>query len=259
MIKDTENIENIIEQYVELFRNLLITLLKNKSCDKMDISKNIKNKKKYNYCLHPNYKGNKCKRMVNYPGDLCVFHGKNNNKKDNKTNLDVNKNLFDNPLDENNDSLNDLNETSNKFNNKILDNIDKINNSSNVSLDKLDIPEKMEKLELLSTINIENNKLICRVCKKTLVTQQEINGNICNHCNNVPPLSRNKTLIKCKFCNNNTLSTNGVCNGCLNTSNNIDIKSDKTICPNCNLFKTENQKLCRKCYKKQKRKFNIYF
>lgn len=280
-IIDVIDVECIIENYVNMFRKLLIILLKN---DKI----NIKEKKKYNYCLHLNYKGKKCKRRVKAPGELCIFHKKETNGKkddfdsslskniDNKESfnenvknnlLDKNNNLFnefkdkfleekidngiDNPSDISLDKDKNSFETENKkVNEHILSN--EINNPLIDSLDELNASP--EKINLLNIMNTENNKLICCKCKKALITHQELDRKICNYCNNSLFPSRKKTLIKCKKCNNNTLNIDRICNNCLNKSNGTD---DKTICPCCNLFKIENQKLCRKCYKKQKRKVRI--
>lgn len=259
-----KNMEIIIEQYVNFFRNLLITLLKDKTCCRVDESKDIKNKKKYNYCLHPNYKGKECKRMVRNPGDLCVFHKKNDG---------TNKGLSDyNSLDENNYSLN---ESLNKINKSKKDNgkknilikqIEEKNNTQYNVLNNKYIHNKSdnsehispEKIELLDTINAENDKLTCNECKKTLVTPQEINRNICNLCFDFPLISRNKTLIKCKTCNKNTININGICNRCFYISKNNNIIIDNTICSYCNSLKQQNQKMCRTCYKKQKRKIKIF-
>jgi hypothetical protein len=277
MEKDMENIDIIIEKYVDGFRKLLITLLKNKSCDGVFYSENKRKEKKYNYCSHPNYKGKKCKRMVKKVGDLCIFHKQNKEKY-----LQINYES-DNLLNENNNpsnnSSNGLNKLSNKFINK--DNsykdkpfsekiygkeVDELIQKENISLDKNDVSfEKLinpsnksnknineyedkkrmnfddeyflsnkidnplnvslDKLDLLDIINSENNKLICYKCRKTLITQKEINMKICDYCYNFPHPSRKKTITKCKFCENNTLNIN---------------------------------ETCRSCYKKQKRKITIF-
>lgn len=231
-INTDNNIDSIIEEYVDSFRKLLIIMFKGKN--KIDVYDKIYDKKnKYNYCNHTNYKGKPCKRMVKEKGDTCIFH---------KKKLDIsNKNIS---LDEK-DNL--LDETNNPFNEN-LENVQKRNyeeKSDNFN----------EKDNLLKKINLENNKLICHNCKNILTTQKEIASNQCNYCNNFPSLlSRNKTLVKCKRCNNNTLNFNKICNNCITYDRTEYLRK----CTNCKLNRVSlNKHLCNYCYKKSKRKIII--
>lgn len=253
MEKDIDNIEIIIEKYVDSFKILLITLLKNKSCDGIFYFENKRKEKKYNYCSHPNYKGKPCKRMVKKVGDLCIFHKQNkekhlqiNNESDNLLNKNFNpfnylSNEFINEDNSSknvicNDKLDELIHEENNLLDKKNISFDKLINSSNkkikeygnfddkyISEDKSNILP--QKIDLLNIINTENDKLICYKCKKTLITQKEINIQTCDYCCNFPAPIRKKTLIRCKFCTNNTLNIN---------------------------------ETCRSCYKKQKRKITIF-
>lgn len=245
---DVIDVDTIIEEYVKNFRNLLIALFKGKN--------KINNKKnKHNYCLHINYKGKECKRMVKNKGDACIFHMKKKSKpnennnllhKERKINLNLLNNENHNSSNENINRLNGFDDLSNNsLNNKRNTNdilCDKNNNSLN------------EKDNLLEIINKENNKLTCYKCKGILNTKKEIASNICYYCTNFPCLSRNKTLVKCKNCCNNTLNFNKLCSNCF-----IDDKKESyKICLNCNSNKIQpNQNICNYCYKKQKRKIII--
>lgn len=246
------DIDIVIEEYVNNFRNLLITLLKSKN--KICVNNE---KSKYNYCLHPNYKGKQCKRMVKKKGELCVFHIRKLNKNSNDL-LDENFNLEDNYKEKNKScsfSKNicqlDIKKSDNnlpyrKENNK-KSNLDKNNNFNEINGNEN---------KLLEIINLENNKLICYKCKKTLTTQKEITENICNYCNNFPSLSRNKTLVSCKYCVNNTININNVCNNCSTINNK---KEYLKKCIECKINKVYlNQHLCNYCYKKQKRRIKVF-
>lgn len=281
-----ESIDIIIEEYIDKFRKLLIILLKDKKINNKNV--NIKEKKKYNYCLHPNYKGKKCKRMVKNHGEICIFHKSKSNTTNNNFKKDIkNKNIEqkynimidgnnDNEhdsLDKNNNSLNNLiypsndflNENNSSKNNEILN--DKYVLSNNKVIHKYDNLLDKKEHDLLKIINAENNKLICYECKKTLTTIDEINNNLCYNCYHFPFLSRNNSLTKCKSCINNTLNLNRTCNNCFkielpkeNTNNVLLInKTNKTICSKCKLSRTfPNQSLCNQCYKNNKRKIKIY-
>lgn len=263
------DIDIIIEDYVNNFRNLLIVLFKGKNKIHVDNEKNI-----YNYCLHLNYKGKECKRRVKHKGDLCVFHKKSINK--------ITNDFCDlsNKTKNNGDDYKEKKECSSFINkNKHLSNensypLDNLSNSSNNSLGKNEMKisknDEYNKLKninnnfntlinekehnLLKIINTENNKLICSICKGTLTTQKDISNNICRNCIHFPPLNRNKTIIKCRTCNNNTLNINNICNNCLDNK-----KEYLKYCLRCKINKVHiNQHICNYCHKKQKRKMKIF-
>lgn len=238
------DIDIIIEDYVNIFRNILIVLLKGKNKIHLDNEKS-----KYKYCLHLNYKGKECKRRVRNKGDLCVFHKKSINKITNKLKNgdDKEKNLNSSFINKNSYPLDN---SLGKNGKKISKNYE-YNELQNINDFNTLINEKEH--NLLNIINTENNKLICSICKGTLITQKEISNNICHHCIHFPPLNRNKTIIKCRTCNNNTLNINNICNNCLDNK-----KEHLKYCLRCKINKVNIDQLCNYCYKKQKRKMKIF-